>query len=53
VFRTHFFVKAATAFFLLGTTALETFGIDADPTEKKLKPISAIIGGFLASTLTL
>jgi clan AA aspartic protease len=39
------------ALYLLGATALETFGVDVDPTEKKLKPISAIIGGFLASTL--
>ncbi|MEX2317346.1 MAG: hypothetical protein WD669_09360 [Pirellulales bacterium] len=34
---------------LLGATALENFGVDADPTTKKLKPILAIIGGFLAS----
>jgi predicted aspartyl protease len=40
------------ALYLLGATALETFGVDADPIEKKLKPISAIIGGLLASTLT-
>jgi len=35
--------------FLLGATALENFGVDADPIQKKLKPILAIIGGFLAS----
>jgi predicted aspartyl protease len=35
--------------YLLGATALENFGVDADPTTKKLKPIAAIIGGFLAS----
>ncbi len=35
--------------FLLGATALESFGVDADPTSKKLKPVAAIIGGFLAS----
>jgi predicted aspartyl protease len=35
--------------YLLGATALENFGVDADPTVKKLKPIAAIIGGFLAS----
>jgi predicted aspartyl protease len=35
--------------YLLGATALENFGVDADPTAKKLKPIAAIIGGFLAS----
>ena len=39
------------ALYLLGATALETFGVDADPTTKKLKPISAIIGGFRAFTL--
>jgi clan AA aspartic protease len=39
------------ALYLLGATALENFGVDADPTERKLKPISAIIGGFLASKL--
>jgi predicted aspartyl protease len=35
--------------FLLGATALEIFGVDADPTSKTLKPILAIIGGFVAS----
>ena len=35
--------------FLLGATALENFGVAADPIQKKLKPILAIIGGFLAS----
>jgi len=35
--------------YLLGATALENFGVAADPTAKKLKPIAAIIGGFLAS----
>lgn len=35
--------------FLLGATALENFGVEADPIQKKLKPIFAIIGGFLAS----
>ena len=35
--------------FLLGATALENFGVDADPIQKELKPILAIIGGFLAS----
>ena len=35
--------------YLLGATALENFGVDADPTIKKLKPVAAIIGGFLAS----
>ena len=36
--------------FLLGATALENFGVDVDPTTKTLKPIFAIIGGFLASS---
>jgi predicted aspartyl protease len=35
--------------FLLGATALENFGVEADPVKKKLNPILAIIGGFLAS----
>ena len=35
--------------YLLGATALENFGVDADPTARRLKPILAIIGGFLAS----
>jgi predicted aspartyl protease len=35
--------------YLLGATALETFGVEADPVTKSLKPISAIICGFLAS----
>jgi len=34
---------------LLGATALETFGVEIDPTAKKLKPILGIIGGYLAS----
>jgi predicted aspartyl protease len=32
--------------FLLGETALENFGVEVDPIQKKLKPIQAIIGGF-------
>ncbi|NCO32561.1 MAG: hypothetical protein GW893_01640 [Armatimonadetes bacterium] len=35
--------------FLLGATALEAFGLDVDPTTKSLKPMLAVIGGFLAS----
>jgi predicted aspartyl protease len=35
--------------FLLGATALENFGVDVDPVQKKLKPILAMIGGFLGS----
>ncbi|MFQ5772170.1 MAG: hypothetical protein ACE5HX_16655 [bacterium] len=35
--------------YLLGATALENFGVDADPTTKKLKPILGIIGGYFAS----
>lgn len=35
--------------YLLGATALETFGVDVDPTSKSLKPIFGIIGGHLAS----
>jgi len=35
--------------YLLGAIALENFGVEVDPIQKKLKPILAIIGGFLAS----
>ena len=35
--------------FLLGATALENFGVEVDPIQKRLKPILAIIAGFLAS----
>ena len=35
--------------YLLGATALEIFGVDANPTAKRLKPILGIIGGFLGS----
>ena len=38
-----------TSLFLLGATALENFGVDVDPASRELRPISAIIGGFLAS----
>jgi predicted aspartyl protease len=30
--------------FLLGATALENFGVQADPTTQKLRPIMAVIG---------
>ena len=36
--------------YLLGATALEAFGVDVDPTAQRLKPILAIIGGYLGST---
>jgi len=36
---------------LLGATALENFGVEADPINKRLKPILAVIGGFLASSV--
>ena len=39
--------------YLLGATALENFGVDADPTARRLKPIAAVIGGFLASRESL
>ena len=38
--------------YLLGATALENFGVQADPTSRQLKPIAAVIGGFLASAPT-
>jgi predicted aspartyl protease len=34
---------------LLGATALENFGVQADPTTQQLRPVTALIGGFLAS----
>ena len=37
--------------FLLGATALENLGVEVDPIHKKLKPILAVIGGFLAVVL--
>jgi hypothetical protein len=30
--------------------SLENFGVDVDPIQKRLKPIQAMIGGFLASS---
>jgi predicted aspartyl protease len=39
----------ADSLYLLGATALENFGVQADPTTQQLKPIAAVIGGFLAS----
>ncbi len=38
---------------LLGATALENFGVEVDPINKRLKPILAVIGGFLASSVNL
>jgi hypothetical protein len=35
--------------YLLGATALENFGVDADPVARRLKPILAIVGAFVAS----
>jgi len=37
--------------FLLGATALENFGVEVDPINKRLKPILAVIGGFLGSSV--
>jgi predicted aspartyl protease len=34
--------------YLLGATALETFGVDVDPLQRRLKPALAVIGGFRA-----
>jgi clan AA aspartic protease len=34
---------------LLGATALENFGVEADPANKTLRPITAVIGTVLAS----
>ena len=35
--------------YLLGATTLEIFGVDVDPVARRLRPISAVIGGFVAS----
>ena len=35
--------------FILGATALENFGVQADPTTQKLRPIPAVIGAVLTS----
>ena len=35
--------------FLLGATALENFGVQADPVTQKLRPITAVIGTALAA----
>jgi predicted aspartyl protease len=38
----------ADSLYLLGATALENFGVQADPTTQQLRPITAVTGGFLA-----
>jgi len=35
---------------LLGATALENFGVEVDPINKRLKPILAVIGGFMTTS---
>lgn len=35
--------------YLLGATAMENFGVQADPTERRLRPIASVIGGFIGS----
>lgn len=37
--------------YLPGATALENFGVQADPTTRQLRPIAAVIGGFPGSAL--
>lgn len=39
--------------YLLGATALENFGVQADSTTQQLKPVAAVIGGFLGSAIPL
>lgn len=41
----------AGSLYLLGATALENFGVQADPTTQQLKPIAAVIGAFLGSAV--
>ena len=36
----------ANSLYLLGATALENFGVQADPTTQQLRPIVAVIGGY-------
>jgi clan AA aspartic protease len=38
--------------FLLGATALEIFGVSADPIQKRLQPALTVIGGYLAERHT-
>jgi len=42
----------ADSLYLLGATALENFGVQAGPTAQQIRPIIAVIGGFLASAST-
>jgi len=39
----------ANSLYLLGATAMENSGVQTDPTERRLKPIAAVIGAYLAS----
>lgn len=41
----------ADSLYLLGATALENFGVQADPTTQQLRPMAAVIGGFLGSAI--
>lgn len=43
----------AGSLYLLGATALENSGVQADPTTQQLKPIAAVIGAFLGSAVTV
>jgi hypothetical protein len=42
----------SNSLYLLGATAMENFGVQADPTEQRLKPLAAVIGAFVASRPT-
>jgi predicted aspartyl protease len=35
--------------YLLGVTALENFGVEVDPIGNRLKPVLAVMGGFIGS----
>lgn len=37
-----------SSLFLLGATALENFGVQVDPTNQRLRPITAVVGTVLA-----
>lgn len=46
-----FIFAPSGSLYLLGATALENFGVQADPTTQQLKPIAALIGAFLGSAV--
>lgn len=45
----EFWVDTGALYSFIPEEYLQRIGVDADPVQKKLKPILAVIGGFLAS----